>query len=154
MAVFRTLFLSILFAQLGCASDVARVLGYGAPLSAERCRSLNLYQIGFYDGENGQRSRDKFDFWFKDCRTVGVVLDAKIYDEGYALGLEKFCSCQSGIRSAMNKEILELKSQYFMCGKEDFAQFSRGFGLGEAAQKKNIQADENECGTSSSEKTK
>lgn len=108
---------------MGCAHEVAQFIGVGAPVSKERCESLDLNKMGFADGELGQKNGDKFSFWEKDCRQVGLKLDRDAYDKGYADGLLVYCGCESGFKSGVHDEVLGFKGQYFMCSKAQFKFF-------------------------------
>lgn len=113
----------------GCASFWRGVVP-GEPVTAERCRRLDLAAIGYKDGESGQRRGEKFEFWMKDCRGVGVRLDRATYDEGYDRGLEAYCGCEAGFKSGVRGEYLEMKGQYQLCTRARYGVFALGHAAG------------------------
>lgn len=129
MSRFVFIILVSLFAA-GCAHEVAQFIGVGAPVSKERCESLDLNKMGFLDGEQGQKNGDKFSFWEKDCRQVGLKLDHEAYDKGYSEGLLVYCGCESGFKSGVHDEVLGFKGQYFMCSKSQFNFFETAHAEG------------------------
>ena len=114
----------------GCASTMAKIIPIGEPVTKERCEKLDMHQMGFTDGELGQRIGDKYEFWTKDCRSMGVVLNREVYNKGYDEGLHFYCSCQKGFSSGVHGEVIELKGQYLACTKAEYQEFSRGHELG------------------------
>lgn len=113
----------------GCASTVARITGL-EPVTQERCQAKDVRQMGFDDGKTGQRIGERFEFWVKDCAGVGVRLDRKAYDDGYAEGLSSYCSCENGFLAGVKDEYTEFKLQYLMCKKPLFQQFLSGHEFG------------------------
>lgn len=130
-AALLALCLFQVFWGTGCASVWQQILPPGfEPVTRERCEALDMRAIGEADGKNAQRAGDKFDYWKKDCRNVGVNLDRALYDEGYARGLEQYCSCEEGFISGAKEEFEELRGQFQSCGKAMYKEFVRGRDLG------------------------
>lgn len=114
----------------GCASTVSSFLGIGAPVTADRCRSMDLEKMGYDDGKLGQRQGEKYEFWVKDCRATGAPFDRAVYDKGYAEGIKYYCSCEAGFASGVRDEYTEIKGQYFTCPRKDYNVFLRGHEAG------------------------
>lgn len=130
----RAALLALVLGGTGCASVWQQILPPGfAPVTRERCEALDLRAIGETDGKNAQRAGDKYDYWKKDCGTFGVTLDRAAYDEGYAQGLARYCSCEEGYISGMKEEFEELRGQFQSCGKQLYKEFLRGRELGKKA---------------------
>ncbi len=99
-------------------------------VTVERCQAFDVRKFGFEDGRIGQRAGEKFDFWRKDCAGLGVALDRKVYDEGYAEGLSQYCSCQNGFMAGVKDEFAEFKLQYLMCKSPQYKKFISGHEKG------------------------
>ena len=115
----------------GCASTMAKIIPVGEPVTKERCEKLDMKKIGFDDGEVGHRNGDKFEYWTRDCRPLGVNLSKETYDRGYAEGLQFYCSCEKGFSSGVHNEVIELKGEYLACSKDEYQNFYRGHELGQ-----------------------
>jgi hypothetical protein len=115
---------------VGCASVVQQWIPGVEPVTAERCEKLDLKGMGYKDGEIGQRPGDRYDFWMKDCRSVGVRLNRDLYDEGFAEGLKVYCSCEKGFNAGVRDEFTEMQGQYYSCVKKEFAVFLQGHAAG------------------------
>lgn len=113
----------------GCTSFMSWLTGLH-PVTEERCQKLNMFQIGLTDGETVQRQGEKFFFWDKDCRLVGVKLNRPDYDRGYEQGLKTYCSCERGFEAGVREEYLELKGQYAICRKAEYRVFELGYKAG------------------------
>lgn len=116
-------------ALMGCTSFMSWLTGLH-PVTEERCQKLNMFQIGLTDGETVQRQGEKFFFWEKDCRWVGVTLNRVDYDRGYEQGLKTYCSCERGFEAGVKEEYLELKGQYALCRKSEYRVFELGYKAG------------------------
>lgn len=114
----------------GCASTVAKILPIGEPVTVERCKALDMKKIGYEDAVAGNRNGDKYEFWLKDCASLGARPDRAIYDAGYSDGLAVYCSCEIGFQAGVKEEYTELKKQYMMCTKKEFTRFQEGHKLG------------------------
>lgn len=119
-----------IFALAGCASWVAEILPIGQPVTAERCRALNMSEFGLKDGREGRRQGDRYDFWVQDCKAFGVKLDRSLYDEGFKEGIAEYCSCEKGFTAGVKSEFAELRGQYYICSKSDYGDFLRGHQAG------------------------
>lgn len=119
----------------GCASQVSKFLGFGEPVTQERCASFSMYEFGRKDGTEARRPGEKFESWQQDCRAFGVKFDRAEYDRGYADGLQDYCSCEKGFTAGVKGGFAELRGQYFMCGQADYANFRRGHELGRKLEK-------------------
>ncbi|MFN7728978.1 MAG: DUF2799 domain-containing protein [Bdellovibrio sp.] len=124
------LLLSMGLGLSGCASQLSSFLGFGAPVSSQRCRAMDLEKMGLEDGRTGQRPGEKYDFWIKDCRIAGVPLDRALYDKGYAEGIKSYCSCEAGFAAGVRDEYTEIKGQFFNCPKVDYAVYMQGHEAG------------------------
>lgn len=123
-----------LFAICGGCSTTDRFLQMfvpGEPVTKDRCLSFDMFQMGEKEGLEGVRRGGKFEFWDKDCRAFGVKLSREDYDRGYDQGIKQFCSCEKGFSSGVHDEVLGLKSQYYICEKEAYEDFSRGYTEGQ-----------------------
>ena len=119
----------LLAGLMGCTSMVRQFVP-GEPVTAERCQKMDVQQLGFKDGERGQRQGDKFEFWMKDCRGVGATLDRGLYNQGYADGLKIYCSCEQGFVAGVHDEFTEMRGQYYTCTKPEYAVFLKGHAAG------------------------
>lgn len=127
-----SLFLVVLSvgAVCSCASTVAKIFPVGEPVTAERCQALDLKDLGYKDGSEGQRSGPRFDFWSPDCRAFGVKLDRALYEGGYADGITNYCSCEKGFAAGVRNELNEFRGQYYICKRVDYARFIKGHAAG------------------------
>lgn len=121
--------------MLGCASEVSKFLGFGAPVTKERCEAMDLRKMGYEDGKTGQRAGEKFDFWVKDCRALGAKFDRAEYDQGYAEGMKYYCSCPHGFLAGVRGEYTEIKGQFFNCPRREYWSFERGHAAGKKYEK-------------------
>lgn len=68
-------------ALAGCAS---------APLNAEQCASINWYQLGLADGQQGQAMTALNDE-ITQCRPFDIAPDMTAYNRGREEGLQSYC---------------------------------------------------------------
>lgn len=113
----------------GCTTFMSWLSGL-PPVTEERCKSFDPFQFGLADGETAQRPGEKFEFWDKDCRQMGVKMSRPEYDRGYEIGLKNYCSCERGFEAGAKDEILGLKAQYMICKRAEFKYFEAGFNAG------------------------
>jgi len=66
-----------------------------ASLSESECRSGDWYEIGLQDALGGY-GRDRLSTHREACREYRILPNAAAYDQGYAAGLERFCTPQRG----------------------------------------------------------
>lgn len=116
--------------QIGCASWVSNFLGFGAPVTKERCEAIDIKDYGFKDGSEARRPRERFESWVADCRAFGVRLNPELYDQGYQQGLAQYCSCENGFKAGVKNQFTEIKGQYFMCSRAAYERFIRGHEAG------------------------
>jgi hypothetical protein len=109
----------------GCTTFMSWLVGL-PPVTEDRCKAFNMFQIGLADGETAQRPGERFDFWDKDCRQVGVHLNRPEYDRGYEQGLRNYCSCERGFEAGAKEEYLELKGQYAICRRAEYKLYEAG----------------------------
>lgn len=122
----------LLFSFLGlaaCASTF-KELGLGEPVTKERCQQLDVRQIGYRDGEQGQRRGNKYDFWLKDCRSIGATLNRDLYNQGYDEGVKLYCSCEKGFGSGVREQFTEMQGQYYTCTRKEYEIFLKGHEAG------------------------
>ena len=78
-----------------CLAASLAVLGGCASMSPQECRTADWYEKGRSDGLHGE-SRAYFEDHVKACAEVGVQPDGAAYRRGWDLGIQSFCTPQSG----------------------------------------------------------
>lgn len=119
----------VIIGSTGCSTQVAWLLKM-QPVTEERCKALSMFQLGLADGELNNPRGDRFFFWDKDCRGVGVRLDRAEYDRGYEQGQRVYCSCENGFLKGATDSTLELQGQYANCTRAQYKDFEAGFQIG------------------------
>ena len=76
----------------------ALVLASCASLSEDACLEGDWHGIGMRDGAAGHVAESRFGSHLRACNRVGVVPDRRVWQQGYARGLESYCTPSSGLR--------------------------------------------------------
>lgn len=66
-------------------------------LSKEECTSADWRVIGEQDGAAGQDPQKRFGDHAKSCDRAGVTASQTLWNEGYQIGLRRFCTPLSGL---------------------------------------------------------
>lgn len=61
-------------------------------LSNEECNSADWRVIGEQDGANGEDPQKRFGAHAKSCDKAGVVANQTLWNQGYQIGLRRFCT--------------------------------------------------------------
>lgn len=113
----RFLALAALFLISACAS-----------VSREECLAGDWVSIGQRDGAAGRVGAAQFDRHVTACAKVDVTPDRASWAQGYAAGLQQYCTPLSGLREG------EAGNRYRdVCPATTEARFLRGHDLGLAA---------------------
>ncbi len=134
-------------ARVGAVAGVA-VLSACATVPPEQraatCAATDWRAYGSTDGELGVPTSERADY-FQDCADLGSPVDLVAYQEGRAVGLEKFCTAEEGYdqgRSGKRNEnvcppaLAAAFQQGYDRGREDrpnyvvYPSFGFGFGFG------------------------
>lgn len=66
-------------------------------LSKEECTSADWRVIGEQDGANGKDPQKRFGDHAKSCEKAGIVANQTLWNQGYQIGLRRFCTPLSGL---------------------------------------------------------
>jgi len=80
---------------------LALVLAGCASLSEEACLEEDWQGIGMRDGAAGHVAESRFNAHLRACSVVEVVPDRREWQQGYARGLESYCTSSSGLREGL-----------------------------------------------------
>lgn len=75
----------------------AVLLGGCAAMSAEECRTVDWYEQGMRDALNGY-GRSRIGVLREACAEAGVTPDVTRYEQGWAHGIQQFCTPANGAR--------------------------------------------------------
>ena len=106
---------------------VALVLAGCASLSEDACLEGDWHGIGMRDGAAGHVAESRFNAHLRACSEVEVAPDRRIWQQGYARGLESYCTPRSGLREGQAG-----RSYRNVCPAATEAGFLSGHELGRA----------------------
>lgn len=106
------------------------LLGGCASLTEEECRAGDWASIGQSDGAEGRAADAQFARHVKACEKVAVTPDKASWQDGYARGLQTYCTPLTGLR-----EGLAGRRYRDVCQAAVEAAFLQGFDLGTADNK-------------------
>ena len=72
-------------------------------LDEQECRSVDWYQLGIQDGQQGKLA-DLFDEHKESCKRYGILPDRSQYLDGRNVGLLEYCQLGNAFRTGMNGE--------------------------------------------------
>jgi hypothetical protein len=101
------------------------VLGACASLTQEECRAGDWASIGQTDGAEGRVADTQFARHVKACEKAGVTPDQARWQDGYARGLQTYCTPDTGLR-----EGLAGRRYRDVCPAAAEARFLQGYDLG------------------------
>jgi hypothetical protein len=103
----------------------AFVLNACATLSKEECLAADWRVIGQNDGSNGFAPQDRFAGHVKACSKIGVTPDQTLWNQGYQLGLVRYCTPSNGLN------VGEAGKPYAnVCPLDKAPKFIQAYGLG------------------------
>ncbi|MGQ0503136.1 MAG: DUF2799 domain-containing protein [Panacagrimonas sp.] len=107
-----------------------------ATLDESECRSANWFEFGRSDGALGY-SRTRLDEHRQACSKFGLAADTAAWEQGYAEGLDRYCSVSNGYQ-------LGRRGGYYgrVCPAELDADFSSAYALGRETHEVDQQLDQ------------
>lgn len=94
---FTTMNKTFLSITLACASALSGC----ASMTPEQCRVADWRQVGIQDGAQGAVLQSQLGGYAEDCGKVGVRPDAARYQQGWDIGMQGFCTPQTGWREGL-----------------------------------------------------
>lgn len=94
-------------------------------LSKEECVAADWRVVGEQDGAAGHPPQQRFGDHAKSCERAGIVPDQTLWNQGYQIGLTRFCTPLSGLAHGKNG-----KSYANNCPPELASAFNSGYLLG------------------------
>ncbi|MEL6361159.1 MAG: DUF2799 domain-containing protein [Pseudomonadota bacterium] len=110
----------------------------GTTMSAGDCASADWRALGYDDGRQGLSAR-QFERRERVCTRQGVTANLPAYEEGRGVGLEQFCTNESGFEAGL-KDIRYLD----VCPAEQEGTFLAGYDLGQEALALSLDAKKSE----------
>ncbi|MEM7215790.1 MAG: DUF2799 domain-containing protein [Pseudomonadota bacterium] len=110
---------------VGIGIPILLLLASCQTLSKEECIAADWRVIGEQDGAAGYAPQQRFGDHAKSCEKAGVVPNQSLWNEGYQLGLRRFCTPLSGLAHGQKG------GQYQnVCPTELAGGFVSGYSLG------------------------
>lgn len=93
-------------------------------LTQAQCQSMNWYQVGFNDGQQGKNQRD-LNRAISDCAKFKLTVNTQGYARGWRAGTRKYCRPSNGYRLGTNG--IQYNS---ICPSDMTRQFNRAWRRG------------------------
>lgn len=94
-------------------------------MSKEECIAADWRVIGDADGAAGYSPQDRFGAHVESCARVKIVPDQTKWNEGYQVGLQRYCTPLNGLARGEAGD-----TYYGVCPPQTSEGFLRGYGLG------------------------
>lgn len=109
-------------------------------LSKEECVAADWRVIGEQDGSDGHDPQKRFASHAKACERAGIIPDQTAWNEGYQIGLPRFCTPLRGLAHGQAGQVYNN-----VCPPAFESDFQRGYQLGlkESRKKSEIRGLEN-----------
>ena len=101
-------------------------------LSKEECVAADWRVIGEQDGAAGHSPQQRFGDHVKACDKAGIVPDQTLWNQGYQVGLKRFCTPLSGLAHGQKGG-----AYANICPTETASAFLEGYNIGRKQHTKN-----------------
>ena len=101
-------------------------------LSKEECVAADWRVIGEQDGAAGHSPQQRFGDHVKACDKAGIVPDQAVWNQGYQIGLKRFCTPLSGLAHGQKGG-----AYANICPAETAPAFLEGYSVGQKQHSKN-----------------
>ncbi|MBB4063361.1 DUF2799 domain-containing protein [Gellertiella hungarica] len=99
-------------------------------LTKEECAAADWRVIGESDGAAGYDPQSRFADHTKSCARIKVVPDQSQWNEGYKVGVLRYCTPMNGLARGEAGD-----AYYNVCPPDRSAGFLKGYGIGQNAHK-------------------
>ena len=82
--------------KFASTAALALLLSGCASMTPEQCRVADWYQVGIEDASAGRAAQSQLGDYAKDCAEVGVRPDAVRFQQGWEVGILRYCTPYTG----------------------------------------------------------